>query len=230
MARIADVKRRINRNWSSSTFHFAARRVDGPHMNRTGLLIALAIAVVAGLVFGLYPEIDLRIARHFYGIEDAGHNKFALRFYPPLMQARNIPASDWNCPCGAGCGGTRDQTDFSPTQVIDVRTGGGFPDRNHSSGTGFDGERAAQGALGPSTADRRNAIRRQRTFCALVGSAWRLYVELLICFRRCDWRLLDGRAGGIGSATVACVRIWCGTCARDGDGSAARDGRRSFSV
>ena len=59
-------------------------------MNRTGLLIALAIAVVAGLAFGLYPEIDLRIARHFYGIEDAAHNKFTLRFYPPLMQARDI--------------------------------------------------------------------------------------------------------------------------------------------
>ena len=59
-------------------------------MNRTGLLIALAIAVVAGLAFGLYPELDLRIARYFYGFEDAGHNMFAFRFYPPLMQARDI--------------------------------------------------------------------------------------------------------------------------------------------
>ena len=59
-------------------------------MNRTGLLIALAIAVVAGVVFGLYPEIDLRIASYSYGIEDAGHNKFAFRLYPPLMLARNF--------------------------------------------------------------------------------------------------------------------------------------------
>ena len=59
-------------------------------MNRTGLLIALAIAVVAGLAFGLYPEIDLRIAGYFYGFEDPAHNKFALRFYPPLMKARDV--------------------------------------------------------------------------------------------------------------------------------------------
>jgi lipid A 4'-phosphatase len=31
-------------------------------MNRTGLLIALAVAAVAGLVFGLYPALDLKIA------------------------------------------------------------------------------------------------------------------------------------------------------------------------
>ena len=58
-------------------------------MNRTGLLIALAIAVVAGLAFGLYPELDLRVAGYFYGFEDPAHNKFALRLYRPLMQARN---------------------------------------------------------------------------------------------------------------------------------------------
>jgi membrane-associated PAP2 superfamily phosphatase len=35
-------------------------------MNRTGLSIALAVAAVAGLLFGLYPELDLRIAALFY--------------------------------------------------------------------------------------------------------------------------------------------------------------------
>jgi lipid A 4'-phosphatase len=35
-------------------------------MNRTGLLIALAIAVVAGLAFGLYPELDLALVSPFY--------------------------------------------------------------------------------------------------------------------------------------------------------------------
>jgi membrane-associated PAP2 superfamily phosphatase len=59
-------------------------------MNRTGLLIALAIAVSAGLAFGLYPDLDLRIAGYFYGFEDPVHYKFALRLYPPLMQARNV--------------------------------------------------------------------------------------------------------------------------------------------
>jgi len=32
-------------------------------MNRTGLLIALAVAAVVGVVFGLYPELDLRLSQ-----------------------------------------------------------------------------------------------------------------------------------------------------------------------
>jgi len=59
-------------------------------MNRTGLIVALAIAVVAGLAFGLYPELDLRVARYFYAFIDAGKNAFAWRIYPPLMLARDI--------------------------------------------------------------------------------------------------------------------------------------------
>jgi membrane-associated PAP2 superfamily phosphatase len=35
-------------------------------MNQAGLLIALAIAVVAGLVFGLYPQLDLALVSPFY--------------------------------------------------------------------------------------------------------------------------------------------------------------------
>ena len=67
-----------------------ARRLDEARMNRTGLTVALAIAVVAGVVFGLYPELDLRVERFFYAVEDAGHNTFALRIYPPVMLARDI--------------------------------------------------------------------------------------------------------------------------------------------
>src|SRR4029077_4040552 len=59
-------------------------------MNRAGLLIALAIAALAGAVFGLYPELDLRIERYFYSFEDVRHNTFALRIFPPLMWARDI--------------------------------------------------------------------------------------------------------------------------------------------
>jgi lipid A 4'-phosphatase len=59
-------------------------------MNRTGLLIALAVAVVAGAIFGLYPDLDLRIAAYFYSFEDAAHNMFALRIYPPVLWARDI--------------------------------------------------------------------------------------------------------------------------------------------
>lgn len=59
-------------------------------MNRTGLIIALVLAVITGVTFVLYPEIELRIARPFYEIVDEARNVFALRFSPPLTLARDI--------------------------------------------------------------------------------------------------------------------------------------------
>ncbi len=35
-------------------------------MNRTGLFIALSLALVIGLVFGIFPELDLKLASLFY--------------------------------------------------------------------------------------------------------------------------------------------------------------------
>ena len=58
-------------------------------MNRTGLIVALVIAAVVGLAFGLYPDLDLRVSRYFYGVADSSHNMFAWRLYPPLMLARD---------------------------------------------------------------------------------------------------------------------------------------------
>ncbi len=62
-------------------------------MNRTGLVIALAIAVVAGITFGFYPQLELDVARYFHQIEDVSHNVFAWRIYPPAMFVRD--ASLW---------------------------------------------------------------------------------------------------------------------------------------
>ena len=59
-------------------------------MNRTGLIIALAIAAVVGLVFGLYPKLDLRIAQHFHDTLDSSRHTFAWRVYPPVMLVRNV--------------------------------------------------------------------------------------------------------------------------------------------
>jgi lipid A 4'-phosphatase len=58
-------------------------------MNRTGLIAALAVAAVAGLLFGIFPGLDLRVARYFHDYIDASQNAFAWRIYPPLMAARN---------------------------------------------------------------------------------------------------------------------------------------------
>ena len=35
-------------------------------MNRTGLFIALSLALVIGVLFGVYPELDLKLAALFY--------------------------------------------------------------------------------------------------------------------------------------------------------------------
>jgi lipid A 4'-phosphatase len=59
-------------------------------MNRTGLVCVLTIAVVAGVLFGVYPELDLQVARHFHAVETTNHDVFAMRFYPALMRARNF--------------------------------------------------------------------------------------------------------------------------------------------
>src|SRR3954463_13745573 len=45
-------------------------------MNRTGLFIALGLALVVGLVFGIFPELDLRLAALFY---DAATKSFPLK-------------------------------------------------------------------------------------------------------------------------------------------------------
>jgi hypothetical protein len=47
-------------------------------MNRIGLIIAFVIAVVNGLVFGFFPELELQVAQHFHDVVDAGGNVFAI--------------------------------------------------------------------------------------------------------------------------------------------------------
>ena len=59
-------------------------------MNLTGLIIALAIAVVVGVIFGLFPQLDLMISAPFHPIYDANHNTFALHLYPSVQLARDI--------------------------------------------------------------------------------------------------------------------------------------------
>lgn len=59
-------------------------------MNRMGLICVLAIAVVTGLLFGLYPELDLRVASIFHAVETPDHYGFALRYYPSLVPARDF--------------------------------------------------------------------------------------------------------------------------------------------
>src|SRR6202171_3115898 len=55
-------------------------------MNRTGLLIALALALVVGLLFGTYPQLDLKLAALFY---DAATRSFPLKLNALAAIARD---------------------------------------------------------------------------------------------------------------------------------------------
>lgn len=58
-------------------------------MNRTGLIIALAIAAVVGVVFGIFPQLDLMISAPFHAMTFNGFS-FGMHVYPPMMLARDI--------------------------------------------------------------------------------------------------------------------------------------------
>jgi lipid A 4'-phosphatase len=55
-------------------------------MTRTGLVVALAIALVVGLTFGFYPDLDIRISRLFL---ELGVIRFGMRIDPFLMWVRD---------------------------------------------------------------------------------------------------------------------------------------------
>ncbi len=55
-------------------------------MNRTGLFIALALALVVGLLFGFYPELDLKLTGLFY---DETSRSFPLKLKSSAGLARD---------------------------------------------------------------------------------------------------------------------------------------------
>jgi len=59
-------------------------------MNRTGFLIALAVAAVVGLVFGIFPSLDLKFSAPFFDAEGRG---FWARIDPILLWVREL--SSW---------------------------------------------------------------------------------------------------------------------------------------
>lgn len=56
-------------------------------MGRTGLLIALTVAVAGGLLFAVYPDLDLSLSALFY---DPAQRAFPLRPSPLLFRLREI--------------------------------------------------------------------------------------------------------------------------------------------
>ena len=58
-------------------------------MNRTGLFVALGLAAVVGVIFGLFPQLDLMISAPFNAMVENNVN-FYTRAYSPLMLARDF--------------------------------------------------------------------------------------------------------------------------------------------
>jgi lipid A 4'-phosphatase len=58
-------------------------------MNRAGLIIALVIAAVVGIVFGAVPELELELSRPFSATLDNGHN-FGLRLDPTVKTLKDL--------------------------------------------------------------------------------------------------------------------------------------------
>jgi lipid A 4'-phosphatase len=56
-------------------------------VNRTGLLIALAIAVVVGVVFAIWPDLDLKLVAPFY---DPARGGFWRAYDPTWMRMRDV--------------------------------------------------------------------------------------------------------------------------------------------
>jgi membrane-associated PAP2 superfamily phosphatase len=56
-------------------------------MSRTGLGIALAVAAVVGLVFGVWPDLDLELAALFFDLQRGG---FWRSFDPFYLRARDL--------------------------------------------------------------------------------------------------------------------------------------------
>ncbi len=59
-------------------------------MSRTGLVIALAVAVTVGLVFGIWPHLDLALVAPFFDPERHG---FWRHYTPPYPRLRDV--STW---------------------------------------------------------------------------------------------------------------------------------------
>jgi lipid A 4'-phosphatase len=56
-------------------------------MNRTGLVIALLVGVVAGVVFGVYPQLDIAISRTFF---DETNRVFPVQYSLVARHLRDI--------------------------------------------------------------------------------------------------------------------------------------------
>src|SRR5947209_13596163 len=56
-------------------------------MNRTGLALAISLAVAVGLMFGIWPELDLKVSARFF---DPAHGGFWRSYDPSYLHIREL--------------------------------------------------------------------------------------------------------------------------------------------
>src|ERR1700733_13613046 len=134
-------------------------------MNRTGLAIALIIGAVVGIVFGVYPQLDIAIAAWFYDpvthtfagkMEWIDHVRDAATALIALLVAPAIFAI-------LGKLVMPKRRMLIPGRAVSEPLAG--------ARAGLSRQRRAQGPLGADAADRCRSIRRRRKVHRLVGSA-----------------------------------------------------------
>ena len=194
-------------------------------MNRTGLFIALALALVLGLLFGIYPELDLKLAALFY---DAANKTFPLKFNTLAAFARDGAMwIAWGLALPAIVAlliklARPDKPLLMSGRAIVFLLGDAVAVRRRAH------QSHLQELLGPAASDDGDAVQWRPGVRAVVGSARWLRPQLFVLLRRRRHRVLDLRARGVDAAGMAAA----GLCRRDPvrrhDQRAADGVRRAF--
>ncbi len=180
-------------------------------MNRTGLFIALGLALAIGLLFGIYPELDLKLAGLFY---DPATKSFPLETqYARGDRARRRDvdclgarvARDRRAGRQAGAAGPA-AADLRARDRLSAAHADAFRRRPHQS--------HLQELLGPAAPGGGDAIQRTGSIRGVVGSARRLRAELLVLLRRRRHCILDLRARGADAAGMAAAGFCRRHCVR----------------
>ena len=178
-------------------------------MNRTGLFIALSLALVIGVVFGLYPELDLKLAALFY---DRADQNISAEGRATGRRSRAMPRCGspgrWCCPRSVALAIKIVRPDrpllvsgraiiFLLVTLVAVRR------HSHQS--------RLQELLGPAASGGGDGVQHGQ-FDKLDFVPWwdprgGCALELLVLLRRGRDRVLDLCAGRAGAAGVAAARL-----------------------
>jgi len=192
-------------------------------MNRTGLFVALSLALVIGLLFGIHPELDLKLAALFY---DAAAKSFPLKLNALAAIARD--GAMWIAwglalPAIAALVIKLARPDkpllISGRAIIFL-----LVTLVLSAGVLTN----LQELLGPAAPRRGHGVQRTGAVRAVVGPARQLRAKLFVFLRRRRHRILDLRARRADAASMAAAGFCRGDPVRRRHQRAADGVRRTF--